>query len=283
MTDVLERVVVAVDGSDCARRATAVGLAIAEAAGAAVDVVHADPPGDDPGSRDAEAVLADLDDVLADATVPVDRHDVEGSPAAAIVAFAAERDADLLVLGRRGHGGVGDRLLGSVVHAVLRRSDRPVLAVPEAEREFEVRTVLFPTDGSDAAEGAAPLATAIAGEHDASIYACNVLDLATAAGPFSAGGVDPSTIERYEAERQTVLDRLADRIREIDPDLTVETEVRRDAPHVAIRDCAREIDADLIVMGSTGQSAVGHLLGSTADRVLRTVDVPVLVVPGNRR
>jgi nucleotide-binding universal stress UspA family protein len=280
----LDRICIAVDGSDCARRAAAVGLAIADAADAAIDVVHADRPGDDPGSQDAEAVLADLDDLLADASVPVERHGVEGAPAASIVACAEERDADLLVLGRRGHGGVGDRLLGSVVHAVLRRSDRPVLAVPQGEGDFDVETVFLPSDGSEAAERAAPLATAIAGDYGARIHACNALDLATAAGPYSAGGVTRETIERYEAERQTVLDRLAERIRETDPGLTVDTEVRRDAPHVAIRDCAREVDADLIVMGSTGQtSAVGQLLGSTADRVLRTVDVPVLVVPGNRR
>lgn len=280
MTDVLERVVVAVDGSDAARRAAAVGLAIASAADAAVDVVHADPTGDGPAAGDADDALADLDGLIADATMPVERHAIDGSPADSIVAFADDRDADLLVLGRRGIGGVGDRLLGSVVHAVLRRSGRPVLTVPEGEGDFEVERLLLPTDGSETADGAAPLAAAIAGDYGAGIYACYALDLATAAGAFSAGGVDQETIERYEAECQSALDRLADRVREIDPDRTVDTEVRKDTPHAAIADCARETDADLIVMGSTGEtSAIGQLLGSTADRVLRTVDVPVLVVP----
>ena len=48
-------------------------------------------------------------------------------------------------------------------------------------------------------------------------------------------------------------------------------------------DALRDNGVDLIVMSSTGErSAIGQILGSTTDRVLRTADVPVLVVMTDR-
>jgi len=43
---------------------------------------------------------------------------------------------------------------------------------------------------------------------------------------------------------------------------------------------ARELSADLIVVGSHGRGVVARaILGSTADKVVRTAHQPVLVVP----
>jgi len=47
-----------------------------------------------------------------------------------LLAVAAELDADAIVLGTRGRGGVASFLLGSVSHAVLQQADRAVLIVP---------------------------------------------------------------------------------------------------------------------------------------------------------
>jgi nucleotide-binding universal stress UspA family protein len=53
-----------------------------------------------------------------------------GGMAPAILAAAAEADADVIVLGTRGLGGVKSFLLGSVSHAVVQHADRAVLVVP---------------------------------------------------------------------------------------------------------------------------------------------------------
>ncbi len=55
---------------------------------------------------------------------------VEGKPAEAILAAAAEKDVGLIVLGRRGWGKVKRFMLGSVTEDVVRRSEIPVLVVP---------------------------------------------------------------------------------------------------------------------------------------------------------
>lgn len=52
------------------------------------------------------------------------------SVAATILAVADEIEADAIVLGTRGRGGIRSALLGSVSHAVLQHAARPVVVVP---------------------------------------------------------------------------------------------------------------------------------------------------------
>jgi nucleotide-binding universal stress UspA family protein len=57
-----------------------------------------------------------------------------GSVADTILSVAAEVDAEVLLLGTRGRGGLKSLFLGSVSHAVLHLAERPVLVVPSGER-----------------------------------------------------------------------------------------------------------------------------------------------------
>lgn len=61
--------------------------------------------------------------------------------------------------------------------------------------------------------------------------------------------------------------------------IEVETTVTPSAPSDAINRTAEEIHADLIVMGSRGLTGFKHvLLGSVAERTLRTAPCPVLTL-----
>jgi nucleotide-binding universal stress UspA family protein len=64
-----------------------------------------------------------------EATARVERS-TEGA-ARSILEVADELDARLIVCGRRGLGMVASTLLGSVSHALITRSGRPVLVAPE--------------------------------------------------------------------------------------------------------------------------------------------------------
>jgi nucleotide-binding universal stress UspA family protein len=51
------------------------------------------------------------------------------------------------------------------------------------------------------------------------------------------------------------------------------------APAAVIEDVARAVGADLVVVGTRGRGGLGHLvLGSTAERVLRSAPCPVLTI-----
>jgi len=71
----------------------------------------------------------------------------DGDVANTLLLTASELDADVIVLGTRGRGGVRSMLLGSVSHAVAHHADRAVLVVPsptvaEHRREWADATAL---------------------------------------------------------------------------------------------------------------------------------------------
>jgi nucleotide-binding universal stress UspA family protein len=60
----------------------------------------------------------------------------------AIIAYADEIDAPVIVLGARGRSAVGSMLLGDVAHDVVQRSTRAVLLVPSGALSGRRRTEL---------------------------------------------------------------------------------------------------------------------------------------------
>ena len=55
-----------------------------------------------------------------------------GRPAAVIARVAEAENADVVIVGRRGRGGVTELLLGSVSHELVLTSKKPVLVIPPA-------------------------------------------------------------------------------------------------------------------------------------------------------
>jgi len=145
----MKNIVIAIDGSDASQLAIREGLEIAKEAGAAVTVVTARQPISFLGapydqrelSRQLAHARAALDRAEAEAEaigIEASYEIREGDPADEILRIAADRQADLVVLGSRGLGAIRGALLGSVSKAVVNGSDRPVLVVkytPPARRE----------------------------------------------------------------------------------------------------------------------------------------------------
>lgn len=65
--------------------------------------------------------------------VPTTAHATIGGTWQTLLALADEQDADLIVLGSRGVGGLRAITLGSVSHGVVQHARRPVLVVPPGD------------------------------------------------------------------------------------------------------------------------------------------------------
>jgi nucleotide-binding universal stress UspA family protein len=137
-------IVIGVDGSEAAKGALQYGLHEASIRGTRVRAVHAWShalaiPTGGPGvltatdaipyHEDAEKLLRNtLDAVAGDAAGGIDRVVVEAAAGPAIIENA--HDAELIVVGRRGHGAVRSLVLGSVSSYVVAHATCPVLVVP---------------------------------------------------------------------------------------------------------------------------------------------------------
>lgn len=143
-------IVVGLDGSAPSRAALAWALAEAKLRGSTVRAVHAwmipaigavDAPGalipmgrytdvstDDIEKAAHEALEREIEGANAGLGVTVERVVAEGPAADAVL--DASKDAELVVVGTRGHGALASIVLGSTSQHVIRHAQSPVVVVP---------------------------------------------------------------------------------------------------------------------------------------------------------
>jgi nucleotide-binding universal stress UspA family protein len=204
-----------------------------------------------------------------------------GAVAPAIVQFAEEHDADLVVMGTHGRRGVTRLVFGSVAEEVLRTAPCPVLTVRTAAEEEEgdrptpasVKRLVAPVDFSDASRSALQYAARLATVYDAPLTLTHVVDLPKIPTIYEAEFDDLSPKEvaaTVEAELGAWGRSVAGE--GVDPSIVVEA----GEPVATLLDCASTPN-DLLVMATHGLSgAKRRLLGSVAEGVLRRAPGPVI-------
>lgn len=136
--------------------------------------------------------------------------------------------------------------------------------------------ILVATDFSPAAELAQRLALDLARAFEAQLHVVHVQVLLD----------DPHLEEKHQNELDRLLQSSEDRRREalevpaVDAEVPLHTHlVRGISASEAIVETAADLGCDLIVMGTHGRKGFTHLLlGSVAERVVRSARVPVLTV-----
>lgn len=139
----MNTILIATDGSASAQEAVAFGLELAGDQHATATFVTAVPSVDVVPAGGFGLTAVSPHEVTPDETEPLDRalelaeaagievetHVLRGDPVDEIVAYADTIDADLIVVGSRGHGTLASALLGSVSRGILHEARRPVLVV----------------------------------------------------------------------------------------------------------------------------------------------------------
>lgn len=288
------RILVAIDGSDSADIGVQVVASASWPAGTAVRVVQVIDPatlmiGGPFGVYAAAEAPADVERITAEnveraaarltaAGLAAEHAVLRGRPATEIVDAARELEADLVVLGSRGHGTIELMLLGSVSAEVVDHSPAPVLVA----RGDRIERIVLAWDGSDCAARAA----AVLRWPTFAASTITVLGVAQPAIPWWAGlsGPEiPSTIPMYadaasasREEHERLARTMADELRAAG--LAAEPALRSGDPAQEIIAVARARSTDLIVIGTHGRTGLSRLvLGSVARNVVQHAPCSVLV------
>lgn len=216
----------------------------------------------------------------ADSGVPVTPSVVRGYPSTTLCELAEE--ADLLVVGSRGHGGFAGLLLGSVSHQCVHHATLPVAVVPLSARMPDSSDVVVGVDGSDSSQLALKWAAreAVIREARLSVVHAWSTPYAVAPGGF---GIGTLPVPDVHDESQAMLRSL------VEQTLTGAEDRPKDIELLAVDDrparalLERSAEAGLLVVGSRGHGGFAELmLGSVSHQCLHHSKCAVVVVPHNR-
>jgi nucleotide-binding universal stress UspA family protein len=133
--------------------------------------------------------------------------------------------------------------------------------------------LLFPTDGSDGAAAVFDHVLDVADAHDATVHVVNVADTTRESVTQVRGRVIDALEQAGARTVREAAGRASDR------GVPTVTEVLQGEPYRTIVDYATTYDIDLVIMPTHGRRGLERfLLGSTAERVVRRSDVPVLTI-----
>jgi nucleotide-binding universal stress UspA family protein len=138
-------------------------------------------------------------------------------------------------------------------------------------------TVVVATDGSESVARAVDCALDLSAKFDATVHALYVIN---------EGQVEslPERLhsdvrQALDEQGQEALDAVLEANESRENPVDIETAVRVGRPAKQIVGYVRDIDADAVAMGTRGRSGKhSFLLGSVAERVVRTSPEPVLTV-----
>lgn len=185
------------------------------------------------------------------------------------------KDARMIVVGCRGLGSIGRRLLGSVSWGLLHHAKCPVAVIhdddPLMPGPVSKAPVVVGIDGSPASEAATAVAFGEAAHRGVELVAVHAWSDMSG---YELPGCDVTALRR-EAE-EALGERLAG-WQEQYPDVQIRRVVVMDRPaHQLLEQSDR---AQLTVLGSHGRGGfAGMLLGSVSSAVAESARMPVLVV-----
>ena len=261
----MQLVLVGDDGSGPAARAVAWATSFAGERGAQLLGVRVTATENDVTATEND-VTATENDVTATEGVELvtvrDRH-----PAAAIMEIAADHDADLIVLGRRGRGGFPSLPIGTTAHHVAAASGRPVVVVPQVDVPAPGPLIRRVVIGLDGMPGSTVAATWAARNCSAAQFtAVHALELAPAFAQFD----DHTATEMYEKARERAVSLMRDSWCRplIEAAIAFDAIVEEGGPAEVIIGTAARTEADLVVLGRRDHGLLRGTLGGVSQRVL---------------
>jgi nucleotide-binding universal stress UspA family protein len=300
----IERIVVAIDGSLNAEQALPVAAGIARRAAAQLVLLHAldyrivDYPDTGPqtefhceNAQDcAQRYLERLSESVAKRWQVRSEINIREGDALPII-LDNTRPRDLIVMTTQGRGGIKRMWLGSVADQVMRESHVPTLIVQPHENSSAAtsddpfRHIVVPLDASDLAEAVLAPAVDQAQNSAAKLTLLHVLQPSAVASlpGFTAalvatGGYGPDD-EAALASMRDYLDKVRSNTSASVADIATAIVPASSSVANEIVRYAQETGADMLAISTHGHGGLKRLLlGSVADQLVRSSSMPVLVV-----
>ena len=141
-----------------------------------------------------------------------------------------------------------------------------------------IKRILVPVDFSAASRAALWRATELATALGATVDLLHVVDVPKPQR-MAAEFYVPVPLEYLKHVKSQTADHLRDWLDTANVPSSAPREIAEGKPYVEIVKYARDRGIDLIVMGTHGRGGMSHLLlGSVADKVVRTAPCPVMTV-----
>jgi nucleotide-binding universal stress UspA family protein len=208
------------------------------------------------------------------------------SPWRAILLAGEEHEADAIVCGARGLGGLARTFLGSTSSSLLHHADRPVLVVPAGAGKLDGPT-LIGFDGSDGARAAvAAAARLFPGRPTLVVHAWSSPVQRSFAGksllsaPIGEVAEVAHDLDAMFAEQaQAMADEGAAFARERGLDAQGVATESGTHPWRTLAATAHANEAAVVVAGSRGRGALAStVLGSVSSGLVHNAELPVLIV-----
>jgi nucleotide-binding universal stress UspA family protein len=145
-----------------------------------------------------------------------------------------------------------------------------------------IRRILVPTDFSDAAQNGLDYAVGLAKAFAAEVFLLFVVEPVYYATPADLYGASANLSMLLEEQKRIAREQIARLGRQIKRrEVRFRSSIETGVPYEVITETARKQRCDLIVMATHGRTGLSHLLlGSVAEKVVRTATCPVLTVRG---
>jgi len=209
---------------------------------------------------------------------------LKGIPSDKIKEFAKRKKADLIVMGKHGHGFFESMVAGSETVRLLKSSPVPVLAVKSKKNKnkAEFKNILVPIDLSEESDSALTYALEIAQLTGAKITVIFVLRLDMYAQDIPAGALE-LVIEQSIKSLKNRASRIKKRFeskRGASKNIQMKTEVIHGMSEaVTISQYVAKNNTDLIIIHTHGRTGLTRfLLGSVTERVLSGAQCSVLAM-----
>ncbi len=291
----LKKILVPVDFSEHSKFAAEKAISLAQICNATLYFLHVG----ETAKKSAELLCKFINDLYHKNTVRIKKLVAQGAPSTMILSTAKKLNMDTIVMGHRELSGLKQLMQGSVAEKVLRESICPVLIIKKKkqtefgeyvlpqirniEGTFQADKILVPLDFSPASKEAFQYAVYLASHYNSTIYTLTVFDK-----KYKELGDDHKKHTAIIVHgRRIQLWKEFPELLETTSYTKSETRLKRillnGDPFSKIESIVQEKEIDLVIMGTNGRTGLEHfLIGSVAEKVLRSVGCPVMTIRARR-